>query len=143
MSGLTKLVGAALFLGLVGVAYVVAQDRKVPANCAETSLAGCALFGVSMVELLANPEKYDRKRVRVLGYIHFEFEGNAVYLHKEDEANRLYPNGLWVSLADGVSSPDCQDAYVLIEGTFQASDRGHLGLWSGAVTETTRCMRLR
>ena len=142
MRTLTKIVIAATLLALLGVAYVVAQERKLAANCQEVSLAGgCALFAVSMVELLANPEKYDHKRVRLMGYIHFEFEGNGIYLHKEDEANHLYANGLWVSLAADVSPEDCQDTYVLIEGLFEARDRGHMGLWSGAVSHITRCMK--
>ena len=57
MSTLIKAAGAALLLALLAVAYVVAQDRKVAANCEERSLTGgCALFDVSMIGVLANPD---------------------------------------------------------------------------------------
>jgi hypothetical protein len=138
----TKIASAVLFLVIVSVTYLVVQKLAVGDKCEEVSLAGgCALYGVSMVELLADSEKYDGKRVRVVGYIHFEFEGNAIYLHKEDEANHLYLNGLWVSLEDGISSANCQDTYALIEGTFEANKHGHMGLWSGMVSQVTRCVK--
>jgi hypothetical protein len=101
------------------------------------------LYTASIIDLIANPDLFDGKRIRTFGYIHFEFEGNGIYLHQEDYARSLYANGLWVNLAQNVSRVDCQDRYVLVEGTFRARDRGHLGLWSGAIGEITRCMALR
>ena len=95
-----------------------------------------------MVELLASPELFDGKRIRTFGYVHLEFEGDALYLHKEDYAHSLYRNGLWVDLTNTVSRTDCQDRYVLVEGTFTSSDHGHMGLWSGALKKITRCMPL-
>jgi hypothetical protein len=76
-----------------------------------------------------------------MGYIHFDYESNGIYLHQEDMQHHLYKNGLWVSLKRGASETGCQDAYALIEGTFNMTYTGHLGLWSGAVTEITRCTK--
>jgi hypothetical protein len=39
---------------------------------------------VSMVQLLATPERFHGKRVRFTGFVHLAFEGNGIYLHKED-----------------------------------------------------------
>ena len=39
---------------------------------------------VSMIQLIANPQVYDNKRVRITGFLHLEFEGDAIYLHRED-----------------------------------------------------------
>ena len=119
-------------------------DRPQPpaATCvARNSDGTCGLYTASIVQLLANPERYDGLRVRTFGYIHLEFEGNAIYLHQEDERKGLYANGLWVSLATGISPHDCTDSYVLVEGTFSVGDRGHMGLWSGAVSDITRCLK--
>lgn len=100
------------------------------------------MYDVSIVELIANPAKYDGKRVRLMGYIHFEFEGNGIYLHKDDQQFSLGYNGLWVEWAERATrSPECQDTYALIEGTFRATHRGHMSLWSGAITGMTRCMK--
>jgi hypothetical protein len=32
--------------------------------------------------LIADPKRFDGQTVRVIGYLHLEFEGNAVYLSK-------------------------------------------------------------
>ena len=117
------------------------QPRNdISVNCETVTLEGeCLLFGVSIIQLLANPDDYDGKNVRLIGYIHFEFEGAGIYFHKEDFDRRIYANGFWVSLAQGFSPDHCQDRYVLIEGVFDASSTGHMGLWSGTVKDITRC----
>jgi hypothetical protein len=125
---------------------IYAQDAPYPQQlrCAQLDAAGkCALYDASVIELVANPHLFDGKRVRTIGYIHFEFEGNGLYLHKEDYVRSIHANGLWVNLAQGVRSADCQDRYALVEGMFRARDRGHMGLWSGAISEITRCMPWR
>lgn len=128
---------------LIPVVSFAQDNEPLPPNCAVGSPgSGCALYNVSIVELIANPAKFDGKKIQLMGYIHFEFEGNGIYLHKEDQQFGLRRNGLWVEWAERVTrSLDCQDTYALIEGTFRAAHRGHLGLWSGAVTDMTRCMK--
>ena len=130
----------ALVVVAVAVGASVQGETRRP-QCVEGE--PCSLYEASIVELIATPEVFDGKRVRTVGYVHLEFEGNGLYLHKEDHTHSLYRNGLWVSLVKEVSRTDCQDRYVLVEGTFRAGDRGHLGLWSGSIKEITRCMPLR
>ena len=97
----------------------------------------CALYGVSVYELIAKPVEYHGKRVRVLGFAHFEFEGNGLYAHREDYEHQLTRNGLW--LARPLGTPDsAQDRYVLVEGTFNARMQGHFGMWSGSLLNVTR-----
>jgi hypothetical protein len=104
----------------------------------------CTLYSVSIIELIANPAAYDGKPVLLSGYIHFEFEGNGIYLHKEDVEHWQFSNGLWVSPADSFKRPqDCQDNYVTILGIFDATFTGHMGLWSGSVKEVSSCRKLR
>jgi hypothetical protein len=115
----------------------------VPVNCDVPEHNGdCALYGLSMLQLLANPEKYDGDHVRVVGYIHMEPESSAIYLHREDEERHLFKNGAWVSLAPGASFDGCQDSYVVIEGVYRARNQGHMSLWTGTITHVTRCQRL-
>ena len=136
-----KLISIVL-LAWLSVAPSYAQQGNVPANCETASLdGGCQLFGVSIIQLLANPDEYDGKSVRLVGYIHFEFEGAGIYFHKEDLDQGIYRNGFWVSLAPGFSSDQCQDSYVLIEGVFDAKSTGHMGLWSGTVRSVERCIK--
>ena len=101
--------------------------------------AACVLYDVSIDELLANPLLYDGKRVRLVGFAHFEFERNALYPHREDWQQSILSNGLWMDPpphADSLSGH-----YVIVEARFVARNRGHLGLWSGALDSVTRLER--
>lgn len=94
---------------------------------------------VSMIQLIATPEKYQGQRVRILAFLRIEFEGNAVYLHKEDYEKAIYRNGLWIDLPKGTSSSKgLSNQYVLVEGVFDGNRKGHLDLWSGTIGDVTR-----
>jgi hypothetical protein len=99
-------------------------------------------LSVSIIQLIAQPEKYDGKQVRIFGYVHFEHEGSAIYLHREDFEHGLRKNGLWLqgpeSATPGSPEAAIQNHYALIEGKFVARNHGHLGLWSGAIEDVTR-----
>jgi hypothetical protein len=53
---------------------------------------------VSVIQLIAQPEKFDGKRVRFIGFLRLEFEGNAIFLHREDFDRGISRNGLWVNV---------------------------------------------
>lgn len=55
---------------------------------------------VSIVQLLAVPEKYEGKLVSVRGFVRLESEGSAIYLHEEDYEQSLYSNGLWLNAGE-------------------------------------------
>jgi hypothetical protein len=50
--------------------------------------------GVSLVQLIANPSVYQGKLVRVIGFCQLEFEGDALFLHREDFEQGLTKNAL-------------------------------------------------
>jgi len=54
-------------------------------------------YDISMLRLIVTPEKYHNKTVQIIGYLNLEFEGNAIYFHKEDYENGSSRNGMWVS----------------------------------------------
>jgi hypothetical protein len=93
---------------------------------------------VSLVQLIANPKDYDGKFVRVIGFV--RLEGNAIYLHQEDYKHGLTRNGLWIDVSDDLRKrrSEFDQKYVLVEGTFNAKDKGHLGMWSGTVEKIKR-----
>jgi hypothetical protein len=68
---------------------------------------------VSMIQLIARPDDFDGEYVRVIGFYRHEFEGNALYLHREDYEQGLTKNGLWM---DGA------------------------GMWSGEIAAVTRAV---
>jgi hypothetical protein len=96
---------------------------------------------VSLINVIATPEKYKGRKIRVIGYLNLEFEGNGIYLHKDDYENGIAKNGLWVEMSrDSIQLPQikkCIENYVLIEGTFDLS-KGHMGAFSGSIKNITR-----
>jgi hypothetical protein len=99
-------------------------------------------FDISLIKLIANPEKYDGKLVQVRGYLNLEFEGNAIYLHKEDYSKSLTDNGFWVNFSKEISEKkninDYSKKYVIIVGTFDMKSLGHMGLFGGTIKNITR-----
>lgn len=96
----------------------------------------------SLIKLIATPEKYDSKTIQVIGYLHLEFEGNALYLHKEDFENSLTENAFWVNfskkLTKKINIMDYNDKYVIIIGTFKMDSKGHMGLFGGTIDNIVR-----
>ena len=93
---------------------------------------------VSMVQLLATPERYEGRLVRVKGVAHFEFEESVLYLHREDAENMNGSNGLWLSTG---GHDELSDVFVIVEGRFTARSHGHLGAWPGEIRDVTRLER--
>lgn len=106
-----------------------------------TSYAQPGPSPVTLLRLLANPEKYDGKEVQVIGYLHLEFEGNGLYLHKEDYDHSILDNMIWVDATADMQKAikEINDNYVIIRGVFDAKRRGHMGLFSGTFTKITLC----
>ena len=100
---------------------------------------GCVSYDVSLYELLANPAPFQGHRVRVIGFAHFEREGNGLYPHREDWERHIARNGLW--LDPPARSDSLSDHYVIVEARFDAKARGHLGMWSGTLDSVTRLER--
>jgi len=95
------------------------------------------ITAVSIIQLISKPEAYDGKRVSITGFVRFEFEGNSIYLHEEDYRNGLYKNGMWLSMEE---RKELNNRYALIEGSFNAGNKGHLGLWSGSIENVSRAI---
>lgn len=92
---------------------------------------------VSLIQLIANPDVYHGKRVRLIGFCHFEFEGNALYLHKEDFDNHILQNAVWLD-ADMNKFGKTNNMYVVVEAVFDGNAKGHKGLFSGMLRDVRR-----
>lgn len=95
---------------------------------------------VSIIRLIAAPQDYAQKVVRVVGYLNIGFEGDAIYLHEEDFERALTTNALWVEAKPEMIKQlkKLTGQYFIIEGVFDPSDTGHMGLFSGAIGDITR-----
>lgn len=99
---------------------------------------------VSLVALLAAPERHRGKRVLVTGFVDLEFEGNAVYLHEDDFRHYLTKNGLWLAL-DGTpfARKEGRLGYAFVTGTFDPDAHGHMGLFGGTLRDVDRLEPIR
>jgi hypothetical protein len=130
---------------LTSLAWVIpsyAADDLPKRRCVASKFSDKCTYEVSIIELISRPELFHGKQVRVIGYVRLEFEGNAIYLSKESHEAGIFKNALW--LDPPPRSPLAQKGaswgprYAIVEGRFDATDHGHLGLFSGAITDTTR-----
>lgn len=108
-------------------------DEKNPANQYAKD--------VTMIELISNPQKYHNKLVRVIGVGNLEFEGNAIYLNKEDLQYRT-KNRIWIELGERAieysEAKEYNGKYVIVEGYFNKNNNGHFGLFCGAIEDVSR-----
>lgn len=79
--------------------------------------------------------------MRVIGYIRLEFEGDNLYLHREDFANGLVMNAVAIERPVFDGPAEGVEGYVILEGTFDASGIGHLGIPTGKFRNITRLER--
>jgi hypothetical protein len=102
---------------------------------------------ISLISLIANPQKYNQRKVRVKGFLNLEFEGDAIYLHKEDYELGIDKNGLWIDIKrgqfDSTKNKSCNQHYVILEGIFEMQNKGHENAYSGAITRISRLEPLR
>jgi len=99
------------------------------------------LQDVSLIQLIAQPEKFEGKRVRFIGFLRVEFEGNAIYLHREDFDHGIGKNGLWVAIPDDMTKQQRDEVnmhYVICVGVFAARWQGHMGMFSGEIRSVRR-----
>ncbi len=109
-------------------------------NCFSDVVYTAEPQSISMVSLVADPQRYDGQFVRVIAFLHLEFEGNVLYPHKEDYEHTIIPNGVWVSLTDQqkINAKKLSNSYVIVEGMFSSKEKGHMGMWSGSLQEINR-----
>lgn len=116
-----------------------AAARRVPGTTAERT--GERVHEVSLIALLANPRQYDGALVSVTGFLHLEYEGDALYVTKTDFDASLTKNAVWV---DGPKFEEMRarkrlsDRYVMVTGRFDADRRGHLGVYAASIEEASR-----
>lgn len=95
---------------------------------------------VSLIQLIATPERYEGQRVSVTGFVHIEFEGDAIWLHRDDFLNGIHANSVWLQVdtcTDWDGKP--MSGYGSVAGRFTGKHHGHMGLWQSAIEQVTGC----
>ena len=97
---------------------------------------------VSIVQLLSLPEKFDGKRIAVLGYLTIGQENNHLYLGRADYDNALLPNSIWVDVSDDMVKRrnELNMKYVRMVGVFHVDQEGRGGPTTGRLDQITDCV---
>lgn len=129
---LSVLITLAVALGILFGVKIYSETQN-PANQSAKD--------VTMIQLIAAPEKYDGQLVRVIGVGNLAFESNCISFSKEDLKYGV-GNSIWIEL-DGkaISYEEAQKyngEYVIIEGVFDKDDCGHLDMFCGSIKNISR-----
>jgi hypothetical protein len=132
-----KRIGGIIAVGVLFVSGLASSSQRRT----DSSPSRGEPINVGLVALLGSPERYDGRRIRTVGLLCIEFEGNALYLHEEDYQYRMTKNAaeLDLSKAQEEQFKSLSLKHVLIEGTVSA-DRGELerGMYGATIGKVTR-----
>lgn len=125
---------SALGAGLLGVACAPRSDSSTGSDAGVVD-SSAAPVAVSLVSLIATPERYEGSRVQVVGYLRLDFEGTALFLSRDDFLAQNYRSAVWVSVPVSTRQRwrELGDKYVLVEGTFSTASRGHDNCCAGVL----------
>jgi hypothetical protein len=102
---------------------------------------------ISLIALLAAPERFDGRKVRVSGFVSLRFEDFGLHLDASAYNAGLNKNALWLQKPDWLTSPAerrLNRRYGEVAGTFEASVHGrcerlmHCSHFSGSLTDIRR-----
>ena len=121
----------------LGNAFTTVKCSEAPGEATRIELH--QRESVSLLQLIANPAAWHDRHVRVIGFLNLEFEGDALYLHKDDWKHEVSKNAIWVDLRTATAACKAKRGYVIMEGVFDGTSYGHMGLFSGTLTKIDRC----
>ena len=100
---------------------------------------------VSIIGLVATPTAFDGARVYVEGVLDLRFEGNALYLHKEDRDYRVAMNAVWldVSKEQRTKWAELNGRHVLVVGRADAKLTGHFAAYPSGLRDIERIEPLK
>lgn len=118
------------------------QKQRIQSGYGDTpNSANPYAESVTMLQLIAIPEKYDGELVRVIGVGNLEFEGNYLSLSKEDWEYGV-GNQIWIELGERALAYEEAKAYngeyVIVEGFFDKDDGGHMDMFRGSIKDVSR-----
>ena len=152
LKGLVWLLGAAGLL-LVGclASFTYLQNQEQAAEIervqilkerdrvteTDTLSPGTLRKAITVADIMRQSKRFHKQSVWVKGYLHLEFEGDALYWRKVDYQTHTY-NSLYVRFSDSLAQTkpvaEYSDHYVVLKGTF---DSTLSNIESGAIIEIT------
>jgi hypothetical protein len=93
----------------------------------------------SLIQLIANPEKFHGATVRIHGVVSFRDGNVGVYIAKEHHSHRVTTMGVWLEISkERIEELKLLDGrFCIIEGEFDSKDTGNYGAWPGTISKIT------
>jgi len=98
----------------------------------------------SLIQLIADPENYDRQVVTVAGVLRLDSEATTLYFSEADARYGIPANGVWLRL-DAGQKEDFRflaGRFVMLKGRFSARHHGPSDLYRGSIGEIEDIMHL-
>ena len=88
---------------------------------------------VSLIALIATPDRYHGKQVTVSGFMYLQRERNALYVTKSDFQHALFKNAIYLQISNEAFERiyPLNGCYVEVRGRFDGKNTGHVGAFSG------------
>ena len=91
----------------------------------------------SLINLIATPDKYHGKRITTFGVASIHPESTALYLNEESLRLGMFVNAISLEADDEMTAGwrTMDERWVVVEGVFDRTSHGHLGLLPGTIRE--------
>jgi len=96
---------------------------------------------VSLVSLIATPERFDGKYINVQGVAYFDSKHyiNAIFLTREDKIRGNAANAVFLYLSPSLGNVDrLNGKFVTVQGTFSPANKGHLNVFPACLVDVDR-----
>jgi hypothetical protein len=96
---------------------------------------------VSLVNLIATPERFDGVYVNVQGVAYFDSKHyiNAIFLTREDKVRGNTSNAVFLYLSPALRNLDrLNGKYVTVQGKFSSENKGHLNVFPACLLDVDR-----
>lgn len=96
---------------------------------------------VSLISLIATPEKFDGQYIRVqgIGYLDSKPSLSALFLTREDKLKGNGANGIYLYLSSFTPKMDrLNNRFIVVQGVFRSADKGHLDSFQGSLVDIDR-----
>ena len=96
---------------------------------------------VSIVQLVATPERFDGKLLVVTGFLSLGTEADELYISSSDEANGILENGISIVRTQEIQQKraELNQKYVRVAGRFKLNNRLKARFTSGGFAEVESC----
>jgi hypothetical protein len=94
---------------------------------------------VSLIQLIATPDKFDGKLIYVCGLLEMSREGDLLFLDQSDRDNVILSNAIWVRRTEqmGKDRLTLNGKYVAVVGIFRVGFKEQLGTPGNGIPEVS------